>query len=31
MAGEQRVQAAAEDPALSWAGHAAPMLKAMGH
>jgi len=31
MAGEQRVQAAADDPALSWVGRTVPMLKALGH
>ena len=31
MAGEQRVQAVADDPALSWVGRTVPMLKALGH
>jgi 5-deoxy-glucuronate isomerase len=31
MAGEQRVQAVSDDPALSWVGRTVPMLKALGH
>lgn len=31
MAGEQRVQAVAEDPALTWVGRTVPMLRALGH
>ncbi len=31
MAGEQRVQATVDDPALSWVGRTIPMLKALGH
>ncbi len=31
MAGEQRVQATSEDPALAWVGRTVPMLKALGH
>ncbi|MCX6030052.1 MAG: 5-deoxy-glucuronate isomerase [Chloroflexi bacterium] len=31
MAGEQRVQAASEDPALTWVARTVPMLKALGH
>ncbi len=31
LAGEHRVQATADDPALSWVGRTVPMLKALGH
>jgi hypothetical protein len=31
MAGDPRVQAVADDPALSWVGRTVPMLKALGH
>jgi 5-deoxy-glucuronate isomerase len=31
LAGNQRVQATADDPALSWVGRTVPMLKALGH
>ncbi len=31
LAGNQRVQATAEDPALAWVGRTVPMLKALGH
>jgi 5-deoxy-glucuronate isomerase len=31
MAGDQRVQAVSDDPALSWVGRTVPMLKALGH
>ena len=31
MAGNQRVQATHEDPALSWVARTVPMLKALGH
>jgi 5-deoxy-glucuronate isomerase len=31
LAGQHRVQATADDPALSWVGRTVPMLKALGH
>ncbi len=31
LAGNQRVQATADDPALAWVGRTVPMLKALGH
>ncbi len=31
LAGNHRVQATADDPALSWVGRTVPMLKALGH
>ncbi len=31
LAGNQRIQATVEDPALSWVGRTVPMLKALGH
>jgi 5-deoxy-glucuronate isomerase len=31
LAGNQRVQATADDPVLSWVGRTVPMLKALGH
>lgn len=31
LAGNQRTQATAEDPALSWVGRTVPMLRALGH
>ncbi len=31
LAGNQRVQATVEDPALAWVGRTVPMLKALGH
>lgn len=31
LAGNQRVQATVDDPALSWVGRVVPMLKALGH
>lgn len=31
LAGEQRVQAVLDDPALSWVGRTVPMLKELGH
>lgn len=31
LAGEHRIQAAAEDPALAWVGRTVPMLKELGH
>ena len=31
LAGEHRVQATADDPALGWVGRAVPMLKELGH
>jgi 5-deoxy-glucuronate isomerase len=31
LAGNHRVQAVADDPALSWVGRTVPMLKALGH
>jgi 5-deoxy-glucuronate isomerase len=31
LAGEQRIQAVVDDPALSWVGRTVPMLKELGH
>ena len=31
LAGEHRIQATVDDPALSWVGRTVPMLKALGH
>ena len=31
LAGNHRIQATADDPALAWVGRTVPMLKALGH